>query len=106
MADIGHRHRRRAPITHFPCAVNCCVAPAATDAVAGVSTTARQRGCRGRDRDARGIRLRSPCRTAITRNVPAVSPAVYSPVPETVPPVADQVTVTLVVLLSLIRPSA
>ena len=36
---IGHRHRPRAPVTHLPRAVNCCVAPAATDAVPGVSTT-------------------------------------------------------------------
>ena len=47
-----------------------------------------------------------PCWVAITRNVPAVAPAVYAPVPETVPPVADQFTLTLDVLPSDMRPIA
>ena len=47
-----------------------------------------------------------PCCTAITRNVPAVLPAVYSPAVETVPPVALHVTAVVFVLPSLILPAA
>ena len=89
-----------------PTAVNCCVAPAATDAVAGVTSTARQRRGRRRDGHGRRIRLRISLLHRDHPEGPAVLPAVYNPVPEMVPPVSDQVTATLVVLPSLIRPTA
>ena len=98
------------PSLILPCAVNCCLAPVASRAVAvaGVSTTEDNVGAVvGAVIVALAVSaLVSPCRTAITRNVPAVLPAVYSPVPEMVPPVSDQVTATLVALPSLIRPKA
>ncbi len=47
-----------------------------------------------------------PCCTAITWYVPAVAPAVYSPLVETLPPVALHVTLTLPVDPSLIFPAA
>ena len=46
-----------------------------------------------------------PCRTAITRNVPAVLPAVYKPPAVIDPPVSEYVTDTAEVLPSLIRPT-
>ena len=48
----------------------------------------------------------SPWRTAMTRNVPSVLPAVKRPEPLMVPPVADQFTFTGVVVPLLIRPVA
>jgi hypothetical protein len=47
-----------------------------------------------------------PCCVAVTWKVPAVLPAVKSPTLVIVPPVADQVTDTLAVLPSLMRPDA
>ena len=89
-----------------PTALNCCVSPAATVAVAG-ETSIRVSVGAGTGIVTTLVSARvPPCCTAITRYVPAALPAVYQPVLVTVPPVAAYVTATLVVELSLIRPTA
>ena len=62
-----------------PSAVNCCVAPARSDALAGVTSTAVSVGAGAVIVTLDVSAFVSPCCTAITRNVPAVVPAVYKP---------------------------
>ena len=64
------------PLLSRPRAVNCWVAPAATDVLAGVTSTAVKVGAGAVMVTLDVSAMVSPCRTAITRKVPGVLPAV------------------------------
>ena len=77
-------------------AVNCCVPPVRSEADAGLMLTAITGGTVTVTVAAADLVL-SATLVARTVNVPAVVGAVYRPVVETVPPVADHVTAVLLV---------
>jgi hypothetical protein len=78
-------------------AVNCCVPPVCNEAEVGLMLTATVGGGSLTVTAAEADLLPSAMLTACTVNVPAVAGAVYMPVPEMVPPVADQETAVLLV---------
>ena len=78
-------------------AVNCCVPPVSSEADVGLIPTETSATFMVAEADFVG----SAALVAVTVNVPTVLGAVYSPLVETAPPVADQVTAVLLVPLTV-----
>ena len=76
-------------------AVNCCVPPVMREAEVGLMLTAIGGGGAATVTVAVANLVVSATLVARTVNVPAAAGAVYRPLVETVPPVADQVTAVL-----------
>src|SRR5438067_2474240 len=78
-------------------AVNCCVPPVCSDAEFGLMLTATGGGGPVTVTLADADFVLSATLVAVTLYVPAVAGAVYRPLLETVPPLADQATAIFVV---------